>query len=130
MNLEIDLADPNQLARLRSELRRYLGVVEFALKESKKIDEAQGTLDLPMPLPTQFSHVRNGVKSTDNKVKRIIDSLPTRFNSTDVFLKFGEEAKIRRGAIKLSLKRALQDNKIRVLTPGKGRRATRFERVL
>lgn len=130
MNLEIDLADRSQLVRLRSELRRYLGVVEYALKESGKVDEAQGTLELPIPMPAQFSHSRNGAKSIDFKVKRAIDSLPLRFDSTDVFLKFGEEAKIRRGAIKLSLKRALQDNKIRVLIPGKGRRPTKFERVL
>jgi hypothetical protein len=129
MNLEIDLADRSQLIRLRNELRRHLGVVEFAIKESQKNDD-NATQELLMPLPAQFSHTRDGVKSTDNKVKRIIDSLPSRFNSTDVFLKFGEEAKIRRGAIKLSLKRALQDNKIRVLIPGKGRRPTKFERVL
>jgi hypothetical protein len=128
VNLEIDLSDRSQLVRLRNELKRYLGVIEYALKESGPADDGQGTL--PLPMPAEFSHIRNRVKSTDEKVRKIIDSLPLRFNSSDIFLKFGDEAKMRRGAIKLSIKRAVDDKKIRVLTAGRGRRPTRFERAL
>ena len=124
MNLDVNLADRKQLEQLRKELRHYLGVVEYALKDA---GASQGNDTLPLPM--SFPRASHWVGATDERVRRIIKDLPLQFDSTDIFLRFGEEAKTRRGAIKMSIKRAIEDKRIRVLTPGKGRRPTKFERA-
>lgn len=124
MKLEIDLSDRNQLLRLRGELQRYLGIVEFALSDATAIKPA-GTL----PLPMTFTNGENGSNGTDSKVRKIIEILPKRFTSTDIYVRYGDDSKEKRGAIKASIKRAEDEGVIRVQQRGQGRRPTKYEKV-
>jgi len=125
MKLEIDLSDQTQLIKLRNELQRYLGIIEFALSGSAS-SKPIGTL----PLPMSFPNGENGTpRGTDEAVRKIIGTLGKRFTSTDIYIRYGDDAKEKRGAIKASLKRAEDDNLIRVHTRGQGRRPTQFEKV-
>jgi len=125
MKLEIDLSDQSQLIKLRNELQRYLGIVEFALSGSVNA-KPSGTLPLPMSFPNGEN---GGARTTDATVRKIIDLLPKRFNSTDIYVRYGDDAKEKRGAIKASIRRAIDEDIIRVQQRGQGRRPTQFEKV-
>lgn len=127
MKLEIDLSDRRQLESLKQELERYLSIVEFALSQPRDARKNGNDTALPLVFATPNEEVAS--KGTDAPVRYIIGQLPNKFTTTDVFLKFGEDAKQKRGAIKMSMKRAEADGLIRVAEPGRGRKPTRYEKV-
>jgi hypothetical protein len=125
MKLEIDISNRVELNKLKTELSRYLKVVDFAISEldSGKPNFTDGQLSL------MNGNGHTPIGKFDERVSHIITTLPKRFNTTDVMIQIGDDAKENRGSIKLALKRAVENERITVAQAGVGRRPTVYEQA-
>ena len=112
--------DPRELAKARAELTRMLEVVDFALSKhnGKSNGEQRGGAGIGASAETP-----SAAQEADAEVLEVVNRFEKkRFSTTDVVLAYGNDGKEKRSRIKLALKRAVKNGKLRLLKPGRGRR--------
>lgn len=110
MNLQIDLNNRVQLLAQRKELQRWLEVVEFALSKLE-----------PMPV----APATNGTGEA-NPILAAIAQAPARFKSSTIY---NALPPTERNMAKDTLRSQVVAGKLKVISAGKGRRPTLYEKV-
>jgi hypothetical protein len=128
MKLEIDIGNRQELVKTKNELNRYLNIVEFALAEfdkSKHPTNGDGLLPLHQVAESGVAAWR----TADVPILNAIQGLNSRFTTSDVVIALGDKGKDSRGAIKMTLKRAIEAGTVRLVEAGQGRRPSKYEKI-
>lgn len=131
MKFDVDLNSPRELEKARIELTRMLSIVEYALTQfqsSRNGHHQKHSAELPMG----NSIISNGLKLAES-AKPILDAIegvPKVFTTSDIIVALGDKGKESRNAVKFVLMRAVNAKRLTLLEAGKGRRPSKYEKIL
>ena|SRR6266498_276691 len=126
-SFEIDVTDPVRLRAAKVQLTRLLEIVDFALT---KYPQSQGHPDLFAKAMENGDGDHLSPHQGKPNINYIIADLPNKFTTSNVILALGVEGKENRARAKSVLNQLVKKGSLRVITEGKGRRPTEFEKVI